>query len=64
MVELTIFSHGLYYLQARTQLSRPLREAEPGQEAIVLRGKQPVAKIVPIQPQVPLNPPVSEHPER
>lgn len=50
--------------QARTQLSRLLREAGAGQEVIVLRGKQPVAKLVPIQPQVPLNPPVSEHLER
>ena len=50
--------------QARTHLSRLLREAEAGQEVIVMRGKQPVAKIVPIQPLVPLNPPVYEHPER
>jgi len=53
----TIYGHGL-------SSRGGLREAEPGQEAIVLRGKQPVAKIVPMQPQVPLNPPVSEHPER
>jgi antitoxin (DNA-binding transcriptional repressor) of toxin-antitoxin stability system len=36
--------------QARTHLSRLLREAEAGKEFIVLRGKKPVAKIVAIQP--------------
>jgi prevent-host-death family protein len=42
--------------EARTHLSRLLREAEVGQEVIVLRGKPPVVKIVPIQPPAPLNP--------
>lgn len=32
--------------QAKTHLSRLLKEAEAGQEVIVLRGKKPVAKIV------------------
>jgi prevent-host-death family protein len=34
--------------QATTHLSRLLKEAEAGQEVIVMRGKKPVAKIVPI----------------
>ncbi|MGD0729858.1 MAG: type II toxin-antitoxin system prevent-host-death family antitoxin [Terracidiphilus sp.] len=32
--------------QAKTHFSRLLKEAEAGQEVIVLRGKKPVAKIV------------------
>lgn len=32
--------------QAKTHLSRLLKEAEAGQEVIVTRGKKPVAKIV------------------
>jgi len=44
--------------EARTHLSRLLREA--GQEVIILRGKRPVVKIVPIRPLAPLNPPGSE----
>jgi prevent-host-death family protein len=35
--------------QAKTHLSRLLKEAEAGQEVIVLRGKKPVAKVVPIE---------------
>jgi prevent-host-death family protein len=34
--------------QAKTHLSRLLKEAEAGQEVIVMRGKKPVAKIVSI----------------
>jgi prevent-host-death family protein len=34
--------------QAKTHLSRLLKEAEAGQEVIVMRGKKPVAKLVPI----------------
>jgi prevent-host-death family protein len=34
--------------QAKTHLSRLLKEAEAGQEVVVTRGKKPVAKIVPI----------------
>jgi prevent-host-death family protein len=34
--------------QAKTHFSRLLKEAEAGQEVIVMRGKKPVAKIVPI----------------
>ena len=35
--------------QARTHLSRLLKEAEAGNEVVLMRGKKPVAKIVPIQ---------------
>jgi prevent-host-death family protein len=38
--------------QAKTHLSRLLKEAEAGKEVIVMRGNKPVAKIVAIdQPQ-------------
>jgi antitoxin (DNA-binding transcriptional repressor) of toxin-antitoxin stability system len=36
--------------QARTHLSRLLREAEAGKEVVVLRGKKPVARIEATQP--------------
>lgn len=36
--------------QAKTNFSRILREVEAGQEVIVMRGKKPVAKVVPIEP--------------
>jgi prevent-host-death family protein len=36
--------------QAKTHLSRLLKEAEAGQEVIVMRGDKPVAKIVAIAP--------------
>jgi prevent-host-death family protein len=39
--------------QAKTHLSRLLKEAEAGEEVVVMRGKKPVAKIVPIQPATP-----------
>jgi prevent-host-death family protein len=39
--------------QAKTHFSRLLKEAEAGQEVIVMRGSKPVAKIVPIQPAGP-----------
>ena len=40
--------------QAKTHLSRLLKEAEAGEEVVVMRGKKPVAKIVPIdQPSAP-----------
>lgn len=50
--------------QARTHLSRLLREAEAGLEVIVMRGNKPVARIVPIRPGTPLDPPVSESAEK
>jgi len=34
--------------QAKTHFSRLLREAEAGQEVVVMRGTKPVAKLVPI----------------
>jgi prevent-host-death family protein len=34
--------------QAKTHFSRLIKEAEAGQEVVVMRGKKPVAKIVPI----------------
>jgi prevent-host-death family protein len=45
--------------QAKTHFSRLLKEAEAGQEVIVMRGSKPVAKLVPIEanspePEVPL----------
>ncbi len=46
--------------QARTHLSRLLREVEAGQEVIVLRDKKPVVRFVPIQPPAPQDPPASE----
>jgi prevent-host-death family protein len=36
--------------QAKTHFSRLLKEAEAGQEVVVMRGKKPGAKIVPIDP--------------
>jgi len=35
--------------QAKTNFSRILREVEAGKEVIVLRGKKPVARIVPVE---------------
>jgi prevent-host-death family protein len=37
--------------QAKTHLSRLLKEAEAGKEVIVTRGKKPVARIVAIEDQ-------------
>jgi prevent-host-death family protein len=34
--------------QAKTNFSRLLKEAEAGQEVVVMRGSKPVAKVVPI----------------
>jgi prevent-host-death family protein len=34
---------------AKTQLSRLIEEAERGEEVIILRGKNPVARIVPLK---------------
>jgi prevent-host-death family protein len=34
--------------QAKTHFSRLLKEAEAGQEVVVMRGTKPVAKIVPV----------------
>jgi prevent-host-death family protein len=34
--------------QAKTNLSRLIKEAESGKEVIITRGKQPVARLVPV----------------
>ncbi len=34
--------------QAKTNLSRLIKEAQNGKEVVITRGKQPVAKLVPI----------------
>jgi prevent-host-death family protein len=39
--------------QAKTHLSRLLKEAEAGQEVVVMRGNKPVAKIVPFDAAAP-----------
>jgi prevent-host-death family protein len=39
--------------QAKTHFSRLLKEAEAGEEVIVMRGCKPVAKLVPLEPAVP-----------
>jgi antitoxin (DNA-binding transcriptional repressor) of toxin-antitoxin stability system len=36
--------------QAKTHLSRLIKEAEAGKEVIVMRGKKPVAKITAVEP--------------
>ena len=36
--------------QAKTHFSRLLKEAEAGQEVVVMRGKKPIARIVAIDP--------------
>ncbi len=36
--------------QAKTNLSKLLKEAEAGQEVIITRGKEPVAKLIAINP--------------
>ena len=35
--------------QAKTNLSKLIREAESGKEVVITRGKEPVAKLVPIE---------------
>jgi len=39
--------------QAKTHFSRLLKEAEAGQEVVVMRGHTPVARLVAIEPAVP-----------
>ena len=34
--------------QAKTNLSKLIKEAESGRDVVITRGKQPVAKIIPI----------------
>ena len=41
--------------EAKTNLSRLIKEAEKGKEVVITRGKQPVAKIVPFnKPKQPI----------
>jgi prevent-host-death family protein len=42
--------------QAKTHFSRLIKEAEAGQEVIVMRGKKPIAKLVPLEPVAPKKP--------
>jgi prevent-host-death family protein len=42
--------------QAKTHFSRLLKKAEAGQEVVVMRGKKPVAKLVPINEPSPQEP--------
>ena len=42
--------------QAKTHFSRLLKEAEAGQEVIIMRGNKPVAKLVPIEAAKPKRP--------
>jgi prevent-host-death family protein len=35
--------------QAKTHLSRILRRVEAGEEVLILRGREPVAKVVPLR---------------
>jgi prevent-host-death family protein len=38
--------------QAKTQFSKLMREAEAGREVVVMRGKKPAVKLVPVQASV------------
>lgn len=38
--------------EAKTQFSKLMREAEAGKEVVVMRGKKPAVKLVPIQASV------------
>jgi prevent-host-death family protein len=46
--------------QAKTHLSRLLHQVEQGEEILVCRGKQPVAKIIPSRPTTPARPKVGQ----
>ena len=52
---MTVITH-----EAKTHLSRLLHKVEAGEEVLVCRGKQLVAKIVPANTPVKKNPPVGE----
>jgi prevent-host-death family protein len=41
---------------AKTHLSKLLVRAEAGEEIVIARGKKPVARLVPILPEAPLQP--------
>jgi prevent-host-death family protein len=40
--------------QAKTHLSKLLVRAEAGEEIVIARGKKPIARLVPNQPEAPL----------
>jgi prevent-host-death family protein len=46
--------------QAKTNLSRLLHQVEQGEEVVVCRGKQPVAKIIPTSASQPVRPKVGQ----
>jgi len=46
--------------QAKTNLSRLLHQVEQGEEVVVCRGKQPVAKIIPTSASLPVRPKVGQ----
>jgi prevent-host-death family protein len=46
--------------QAKTHLSRLLHQVEQGEQIVVCRGKQPVAKIVPYSSSQPTRPKVGQ----
>jgi len=46
--------------QAKTHLSRLLYQVEQGEEIVVCRGKQPIAKIIPSSPTKPARPKVGQ----
>jgi antitoxin (DNA-binding transcriptional repressor) of toxin-antitoxin stability system len=50
--------------QARTHLSRLLREVEAGEEVIVMRGKKPIVKFVRTEPPAPSVQPPANQPTR
>jgi prevent-host-death family protein len=52
--------------QAKTNLSRLIKEAESGKEVIITRGKEPVAKLIPIAatPDAPTADPSREVPAK
>ena len=39
--------------EAKTHLSRLVREAQRGEEIVIARGSEPVARLVPIEPSIP-----------
>jgi len=44
--------------EAKTHLSRLIHKVEEGEEVLVCRGKQPVARLVPVSPMKHQRPPV------
>jgi len=42
--------------EAKTHLSKLLVRAEAGEEIVIARGKKPIARLVPMLPETPLEP--------